>query len=257
MGTQQKLHNIQYIRSEARPGRGADLDGQRRRRGDYFGAVSRPYSPMAREASSSHSEETHTAAHSIVRSPIRGCTSRGSTHPVDFVDDAYHDGDRPRKRARSSDALRWRGGRHTCLENRRTAMGAVGLLLVGRLSHHGSRIDGDGNRLWGSDPVAVCLDDLSKDQPIVASEESGDIFVVWTDYENPCFKIRAQKMDLEGTRLLGRQRRHRRLLRGEAVVPSCRVRRSRRSPRGVARCPGEHAHLCAEARSIRQRIMGA
>ena len=65
------------------------------------------------------------------------------------------------------------------------------------------RIDASGNRLWGSAPVAVCLDNNGQDQLSVIREKSGDIVVAWVDSRNATLDIYAQKMDLAGNRLWG------------------------------------------------------
>jgi len=69
---------------------------------------------------------------------------------------------------------------------------------------YAQRLDGDGNRLWGSD-VRVNSDTGTAGQysPAVAMDSNGNAVMVWADYRNGNYDIYAQQLDGDGNRLWG------------------------------------------------------
>jgi hypothetical protein len=66
---------------------------------------------------------------------------------------------------------------------------------------YAQRIDAQGNRLWGAMPVSVCPNASLQGSYGAARDESGNIFVAWTDLRNEGYQygdIYAQKMDADG-----------------------------------------------------------
>ena len=63
---------------------------------------------------------------------------------------------------------------------------------------YAQRIDGDGNLLWGTDAVAVCLASGYPSYPRLVAVSDGGVFVSWTDYRNGYSDIYVQKIDQDG-----------------------------------------------------------
>jgi hypothetical protein len=75
------------------------------------------------------------------------------------------------------------------------------------------RIDAGGNRLWGLDPVRVCLYEHIQEVSEATLDGSGALVVAWTDWRNGSVSQRdiyAQRIGLDGSRLWGEE--------GKAVI---------------------------------------
>jgi hypothetical protein len=60
------------------------------------------------------------------------------------------------------------------------------------------RVDGDGNVLWQSNGISLCLASGSQDQPQIVSDGSGGAIVVWRDNRDFLEDIYAQRVDSDG-----------------------------------------------------------
>lgn len=100
-----------------------------------------------------------------------------------------------------------------------TSDGAGGAIITWQDSRSGhyrvyaQRVDADGNVLWATDGVRVCMDDSQsayQDEPQIASDGAGGAIITWQDHRkgyvsNPYystdFDIYAQRIDANGNRL--------------------------------------------------------